>query len=123
MFGKEGDYIDYTLLKKRGLLRAGSDRSVGNDAVVDMTSLSSSPSMSSSSSSSSFNSSSGSPFDMLNSLASTSSGSESSSSFSSSSENSDLGALKLKIEDIEYKLERLIDRISVLDSKMSELGR
>ena len=61
MFGKEGDYIDYTLLKKRGLLKAGSGRSIVNDAVVDMNSLSNS-------SSSSFSSSSGSPFDMLNTL-------------------------------------------------------
>lgn len=125
VFGKDGEYIDYTLLKKRGLLKAREDElksQVNEEGVLDLTSAYSIPSLSSSPSSVS---SSASPFDMLSSLASANSSSSSSypsnsyptHSLSSSSDSAEVNALKLKIEDLEYKLNALIDKIDKMNLK------
>lgn len=117
VFNKRGDeFIDYTLLYKRGLLKqkeqALKDK-VGSDGVLDFTTVGSSG----------VNQGVANPFDMLSNLASSSSPSSSFPSSTSSSSDSDVNSLKLKIEDIEYKLERLLERIARVDSRLDELGR
>ncbi|MDO8460403.1 MAG: hypothetical protein Q7S74_04800 [Nanoarchaeota archaeon] len=66
------------------------------------------------------------PFDMLNSLASSNSSSQSipaipdfdSSSPYNSHPHQDLAHLKVKLEDLEYKLERFLERLEAIESKL-----
>ncbi|MDO8564077.1 MAG: hypothetical protein Q7R87_03650 [Nanoarchaeota archaeon] len=117
-----GDYVDYTLLKKRGLLKE-SDQEVkkdnSNSGFVDFTSSATNSSSSNIPSSSSTN-----PFDLLSSLTSSNSSSnpgvESSNSLSSVypnniSSSDEVNALKLKVEDLEYKIQRLIEKIDSMN--------
>lgn len=122
VFGNE-DYVDYTLLKKRGLLKE-SENTVKSESpgsgFIDFTSSSNTNNSSNSSSQASV----GNPFDLLSSLTSSTNNSssvnESSNSMAgiypnNSSSNEDFNALKLKIEDLEYKLQRLIERIDSMN--------
>lgn len=122
------EYVDYTLLKKRGLLKSHEEelKTESKDTgFVDFTA-----GMSSSSSASSSNTSS--PFDLLSNLTSgtgnSASGSTGSyygnsssttgsvSSVGSSTGSDDVNALKLKIEDLEYKIQMLIERMDKMNS-------
>ncbi|MBI3334825.1 hypothetical protein HYZ97_05035 [Candidatus Pacearchaeota archaeon] len=112
MFSKRGDeFIDYTLLQKRGLLKQKEQalqNQVGNDGMLDLTA--SSPTASS-----------GNPFDMLSTLAS-SSPSSTPSALPTGSPDLEVQGLKNKLEDVEYKLERLMERLMRIDSRLDELG-
>ncbi|MEK6889989.1 MAG: hypothetical protein AABW82_02700 [Nanoarchaeota archaeon] len=120
VFGN-GDYVDYTLLKKRGLLKE-SEQEVKKESpsagFVDFTSSISS------SSNSNAPSPSNNPFDLLSSLTSSNSSNnavvESSNSSSSiypnnTSSSDEVNSLKLKVEDLEYKIQRLIEKIDSMN--------
>lgn len=137
------DVLDFTLLKKKGLLKIrensrpdvidlrhsakeGSDTFVnfGNDSGVSSSSTSST--------------SAGevvSPFDMLDNLASAGSSTNSdmakgTNSLGSPSEgvgdlkrNRDFTILMSRVENLEYQLERIMDKFSAVESKVEELMR
>jgi len=115
------DFIDYTMLQKRGFLKkapeAKSDIKVNSDGMIDFTQMQNT----SSNASTNTASTSSSPFDFLNSMAGVGASSPSSipAIFSSSSDtNSELNALKFKLEDTEYKLERLVERLAKIEEKL-----
>ena len=62
-------------------------------------------------------------FDMFSALDNSASSPNSQSAFSNSSStslsDSDLNSLKLKVEDLEFKLERLLEKLSVLESNLN----
>jgi len=117
------DYVDYTLLKKKGILKLKEEklrsslRSEGgfvdltpfrNETTIEPSSSSAMPPMGN--------------FGFLSDMASVGS--------SSSSDNvpteslkvneSDLSALKIKLDDMEYKLERFIERIDKLEETLAK---
>jgi ACT domain-containing protein len=116
-----GDYVDYTLLKKRGILKLKEEKFKNSlsvkDGFVDLTgfkdNMISEPSGSTNSTSN---------FGFLSDMASI--GSSSPSNISSNEnvkvDESDLSALKIKIDDMEYKLERFIERIDKLEEKLDK---
>ncbi len=113
LFKERGpDVIDLVDLQKRGILKKSSQQiERREDDFVDFSKQSSSSPVQSSSPSS---------FDFLNSLASSASPSSPSSlSSSETTDSTQLSSLKVKLEDLEYKLDRFIDRIVALESKLS----
>ena len=121
------DYFDYTLLQKKGLLKIEEQPKeesvkVDNQGFVDFTQ--STNSVSSSSQSSSSSAPADNMFGFLDNPASSSNPSTSSSiygnssSSTSSDNNSDVNALRLKLDDTEYKLERLIERLAKIEEKL-----
>ena len=121
-FKESGDYVDYTLLKKKGLLK---DEEQQKSDVIDFTNTSGAsvpvPSAGSVSVSGENN-----PFGFLDSMASASSSPSSSSSYyrndtqstSSSSSPTEVNSLKIKVEDLEYKIEKLLEKIAKMEEKM-----
>lgn len=112
LFKERGpDVIDLVELQKRGILKKSSQQPERQeDDFVDFSKQSSS--------SQSSHSSPPSSFDFLNSLASASSPSPSSQP-PMQLDDAQLASLKVKLEDLEYKLDRFIDRIVALESKLS----
>ncbi|MEK6855709.1 MAG: hypothetical protein AABX66_00975 [Nanoarchaeota archaeon] len=126
------EYVDYTLLKKKGLLKESDQKSSGE--TIDFTSASSSAGASVPVGSAiSQGNGEGNPFGFLDSMASASSGSSDSyygtntsnvsgaGSSDLSSSSSDINALRIKVEDLEYKIERLLEKISKVESKIGNV--
>lgn len=130
LFKKKGEVIDLVKLGEKGVLQRSreiakrrGEGSVSEDGVVDLTS--SSGSVGGSGSSDAGGSVGG--FDFLNSLAGVSSESNSESgddngnSYYGNQSNTNAGevnVLKNKLEDIEYKFERLVERLAKMEEKM-----
>lgn len=141
--GKE-EYVDYTLLKKKGILKMKEEqakKSIKTEGgFIDFTSFNNdnpAPQADSSSSSSAQTSNFSFLAEMASSGAANSTHSASplanfdtftpaaSTSASAIPDNVDakeLNALKLKMDDIEYKLDRFIERIDKLESKIAGQG-
>jgi|SRR3989344_2354108 len=135
LFGKRREVLDLTKLQKRGILPKQLPET-DNEGIVDFTSSSSaSSSVPSSSSSSTSSSSAANSFNFLNSLAGASSPSLNSNNNSSSVEASDsdlsgrlraarraklaeFNEMKSRLENVEYKLERLLERLSGIEDKL-----
>lgn len=139
LFKKEGDYIDYTLLQKKGILKI-KDQSSVND-LIDFTQQSNPSTQISGSSQSTPLSQSQSPGSDFGSFFGSSeanppapsniqSGYESpfasldnpspqsqSSNYNSTS-NSDVSALRIKLDDFEFKIEKLLERLAKIESKL-----
>ncbi|MEI6731892.1 MAG: hypothetical protein WCK90_04385 [archaeon] len=143
------DMIDYTLLHKRGLLKLPDIKSSGKVSVDKEGFVSFNENASSELPSSSLLSptaapatdfwsmgtntspvaqtssvDTSSPFGFLDNAASASPSqsyfdSQPSLSASASSSPSDLNALRIKLEDTEYKLERALERLAILESKIN----
>lgn len=119
---KEGiDILDLTLLQKKGILKIKpetteqSPSSQGN--FIDFTGFPSPEPGSPAPPSLPPSSSDSSPFGLLDSLSNNSSQSTNVYSQPNNSQsNSDLNTLKIKIEDLEYKLERLIEKLNKIES-------
>ncbi len=99
---KSPEVLDLTELQRKGILErsnelAKMEKWTANEKVVDLTS-------------SSLNKGSETSFDLLNNLASA----------ASSNEGAAHGELKNKIEDIEYKLEKLIERLEHIENKLND---
>lgn len=101
---KSPDVIDLTKLKKQGILERSQEIAKKEDSSSDFIDLSKTES------------SAGDPFSMLDSLANTAS----SSSVSGSSElgGKELSQVKVKLEDLEYKLDRFVERLEKIESKL-----
>ena len=114
LFSKKGDYIDYSLLQKRGLLKVSPKKE--ND-FLDLTRQQAEKVFSNNSASNASGSNPLASFFDDSSSASNSLSSSSSSGITTYGNESpaDLSSLKIKIEDIEYKLERLIERLNRLE--------
>ncbi|MBS3088494.1 hypothetical protein J4402_01810 [Candidatus Pacearchaeota archaeon] len=108
LFKERGpDVVDLVDLQKRGILKKSSQQPERHeDDFVDF-SKQSSPQTAPPSS-----------FDFLNSLAS-SAPSSSSQEPQPQMSDSQVASLKVKLEDLEYKLDRFIDRIIALESKLN----
>lgn len=114
MFKKRGQIIDLTKLQEKGILQrskaiAKENSLEAKNDVVDLSSM-----ISKNQSETSNSNSSG--FDFL-SLANAGSGSNSTGNIADS--NLDMQGLRNKIEDIEYKMEKFIERISKIEEKLS----
>jgi len=128
MFKKRGpDVVDLTQLQRKGTLQRSralvreKEGSINQD-VVDLGTMKGVVAREEKQISRDNNVSSG--FDFLSNFADI--GKENSSNISKVSntgENLDVAGLKNKIEDIEYKLEKFIERINKIENQLSELGR
>ena len=87
-----------------------------NDDVVDLTPKTSNEPAATSASDSN-------PFSFLDSVASSSPSSSNITSNNGISSNSNDSSLKLKIDDLGYKLERLIERLNQIDDKILDLHK
>lgn len=119
-----GEYLDLTDLQKRGLLKIPKEKEeeistkTDQEGYVDLGGFGSNSGASSSSygspeSDTSVSNAMDSPFGMLDSLASSA---EPSPNVSSSNlDNKEVQHLKVKIEDLEYKLDRFMERLEKLE--------
>jgi len=125
------DYIDYTLLKKRGLLKLKEEslpklRAEGD--FLDLREFATNSGNTQTGENSTSSPGGNNNFDFLGDMAgvgsnnSTNSGypTPTSSANSLSISDSDLNALKIKLDDMEYKLERFIERIDKMKEKLSK---
>lgn len=118
------DYVDYTLLTKKGILKLKEEKFKNSLKIdggfVDLTSFrnegtneQTSPSGTSANTNN---------FGFLSDMASI--GSSNSSSNNSNEglkiDESDLSALKIKIDNMEYKIDRFIERIDKLEEKLTK---
>ena len=134
VFGKEDEYMDYTLLKKKGILKLKKEETLKNTKMeggfIDFTAMRNEPQTSSTNSTTATNN-----FGFLADMASASSSNPSllanfdsamsSNPTSNLSENMDgreFNALKIKVDDIDYKIDRFIERLDRLEEKLSKIG-
>lgn len=136
LFDSGVDLIDYTLLKKRGLIKVKEIEPCGvkcdKEGFVDLGSIrqnTASPTadslLSSSTSSDASASSTPSFASFFGDMGAVAAATENSSSgFSSptpaSEPHHELSSVKVKVEDLEFKLDRLIDRLSSMEDKLRE---
>lgn len=135
---KEDEVVDYTLLKKKGLIHVPEiprkAYSITSDEFVDVSAnkkvpretVSSANSIVSSASNSTAATTTPSFASFFGDASSTATGSSVQTYYGNDSSNSsnsrplgaeaDLSALKIKIEDVEYKLDRLLERLDKLES-------
>lgn len=105
--------MDYTLLQKKGILKKSVEEKLPfkmtKEGDIDLTHLDNS----------SNSGMAANPFGFLDSLAGASALDSplSSSNNNSSDADSDISTLKIKIDDLEYKLARLIERLESLESR------
>ena len=112
--GESADFIDYTLLQKKGTLERA--RRVGQSASGTVGSASPVP-MASNPLASLFPSAGNeptNPFGMLDSMAQTS---------TIAGSASDVSAFAIKLDGVQYKLERLVERLALLEGKLDLLGK
>ncbi|MEM4271770.1 MAG: hypothetical protein QXD13_01635 [Candidatus Pacearchaeota archaeon] len=122
-FFKEAKYVDYTLLKKKGILKVpemGNTELRSDEGFVDVSAvMKNAPS---DVDNSNLNTSSATPdLGFLGDMAGIGSTNSATNITNDSSGpiNSDLSSMKVKIEDIEYKLDRLVDRLIKIEEKIS----
>ena len=112
------DYVDYTLLKKKGILKLKEDKLKSSlsvkDGFVDLTGFKDNTTNEPSSSTNSTTNMNN--FGFLNDMASIGS----SNSQNTPLNENDLSSLKIKIDDMEYKLERFIERLDKLEEKLDK---
>ena len=130
LFGKEDEYIDYTLLKKKGLLKIEEEKArqslKSEGGFIDLTPAKTSDAEKPATDN----------FGFLRDMVSSNSGQASSNplaNFDSVTPTSSIepagidvkefGALKIRVDDVDYKLDRFIERIDRLEEKLSKLGQ
>ena len=109
------DILDLTLLQKKGLLKIPESRFAD---VVDLTMpLQASPSLSQPAPPGPMSPTSlaDNPFGMLDTLANSSLNTPAQSLAGNTVDSTTFNAMKLKLDDVEYKLERLVEKISFLN--------
>jgi len=123
--------MDFTALRKRGLLklpeRKGDSRvKVDRDGSIDFTGMASSASLAVNSQSDSLSGNSSasgaiSPFGFLDNLSSaSSSGASSLDSTLMQSSSSEISALKIKMDDLDFKISSFVERMEKIESKLLE---
>lgn len=117
LFDKKGRDIDYTLLQKRGLLKVPKiperNEKITSDGTLDLTAATNVLPTNASSSENVSND----LFGFLDNSLSVPSSSE------SSLHTPDLHALQLKLDDLEYKLDRFVEKILKIESKLEDFER
>ena len=125
MFGKgRNEVIDFTALQKRGLIKKEepkkSELQISKDGYINLSQKKEQEIVSSEIAPQNNN-----PFDMLNSLASAGNADseENSQSTQTTQQTSQVSSLdfqnlSVKLEDLEYKLERLMDKIAEIEAKI-----
>ena len=117
------DILDLTLLQKKGLLRIPESRFAD---VVDLTMLPQAPPSLPqpiplgpiSPTPVADN-----PFGMLDNLTNSSLNSSIQTNAESAVDSTTFNALRLKLDDVEYKLERLVEKFSLLDERLAKAGQ
>ncbi|MEK6888634.1 MAG: hypothetical protein AABW80_00840 [Nanoarchaeota archaeon] len=114
IFSKRGDYIDYSLLQKRGLLKPQPKKE--ND-FLDLTRQQADRVFTEANSNLPSNASSSNPLaSFFDSAQNNSPNMPTSQGITAyGNDSSDVNSLKLKIEDLEFKIERLIERLNGLE--------
>jgi len=135
VFGRRGGDVDFTALKKRGLLKmperkVDSRVKIDRDGSIDFTGMANSfnsavSSQSDGLSGSSSNSGAISPFGFLDNLSSASSSSSSSAGSSldntlMQSSSSELNSIKIKMDDLDFKISAFVERMEKIESKLLE---
>ena len=124
IFGKEDEYVDYTLLKKKGLLKIKKEEVQKNlkteGGFIDLTASKTGEAEQSSTNNFGFPADSSSPsplanFDVIN-------PNMSSSELPANIDGKEFNALKIKVEDLDYKIDRFIERIDKLEEKLARFG-
>ncbi len=129
------DLLDYTMLQKKGFIKKSKERQLpyklDKSGALDLTQ----PTMAAAAASFDLTptpaatpaggaSEEGSSLGFLGSLAGAGSSESSQQSAGANEEVSKaLGALKIKVEDVEFKFERLLDKIAQLESKLEHVER
>lgn len=111
-FSKSDEYIDYSLLKKKGILKISEKKTLPvktEGGFMDFTSFGSPNNQAASTTKEpSVNN-----FDFLNDMACGASQTPS----QNPGDNKEVSALKIKIDDIDYKLNKLLERLEKLELK------
>lgn len=131
IFGKEDEYIDYTLLKKKGLLRVEEEKVQQGlkteGGFIDLTPAKTEVSKPSEMGNFGFlgdMASQNSSQTVANPLASFDSiAQQTATAELASTGEREFNALKIKVDDIDYKIDRFIERIDRLEEKLSKLGQ
>lgn len=123
------DTIDYTLLAKRGLIKKPEEKplsfKVDSRGMVDLTQVKDERRMGDSNSTSSNSDGNiANPFNFLDNLGNSSSSSSLSPDFlapnpRTNESDAEISSLKIKIDDLEYKLAQLVDKLIMIESKLS----
>jgi len=123
------DTIDYTLLAKRGLIRRSEEKplslKVDSRGMIDLTQINNEGRRNDlNSTSSNVNNGNTNPFNFLDNLANSSSSNNLSSDFlapnpKTNESDAEIISLKIKIDDLEYKLAQLVDKLIIIESKLS----
>jgi hypothetical protein len=112
---KRGETIDFTLWQKRGLIKVPEQKSSGLrgtiDGFIDLRGTAEQAPATETANT-------GSQFDFLSSLASSSSSTLTPTSSFGQADGAEVNALKIKIEDLEYKIARLMERIAEMEARM-----
>ncbi len=133
LFEEEVDYVDYSLLKKKGLIKAQQDNlnSIKTDGgFIDFTSIKN-ETQSSPANATSTETPTNNNFAFLADMAGVGSSSSTNNNNQTTQlevdnnnlEFKDVNSLKVKIDDMEYKLERFIERINKLEEQLSKIGQ
>lgn len=129
LFDKGVDVIDYTLLKKRGLLNVKEIEPMGvkcdREGFVDLGSvnqnaLPNSETTDSATAATSSEQSSPTFSNFFGDMGAVASATTASAPSVISETSPDIGSVKVKVEDLEFKLDRLIDRLSAMEDKLRE---
>ena len=113
------EYIDYTELKRRGLLKVKEveqKMKISKEGFIDFTNNPLNNSESSTSSQTSV-----SPFGFLDNLSSNSEktgNADPLSNIVNKADSTELNSMKIKLDDMEYKLDKLIERLEKIESKI-----
>ena len=130
IFGKEEEYVDYTLLKKRGLLKTNEEPAQPGlkteGGYIDLT-----PARTESAEKTATNN-----FGFLNGMASADSSQINMNPLANfdsimpapaaelgNIDGKEFSALKIKVDDIDYKIDRFIERIDKLEERLGKLGQ
>lgn len=133
------DLIDYTYLQKRGLIKKSEDLKSGvkmtNDGFLDLSNVTPSNEININANNLNNNNSTSEPtanplsfFDNISSNATTNTETTSfypstPSSLNNSNDNLELNGLKLKMDDLEFKLSGLLEKIEQISSRLLEFER
>lgn len=125
MFGKRGADIDFTLMHRKGLIKVPERKTnagvkVNSQGMIDFSGMNAGESSGSVSAVSP--EAAGSPFGFLDSMA-TSSSSSSGLENSMRSSDSDVSALKIKVDDLDFKIGQLMEKLAAMEIKLYNFER
>lgn len=125
MFGKRGADIDFTLMHKKGLIKVPERKTnagvkVNSQGMIDFSGAGISESSGSVTSVSP--EIGGSPFGFLDSMASASS-SSSGLENSMMSSDTEVSALKIKVDDLDFKIGQLMEKLATMEIKLYNFER